>query len=126
MQPVSRPITDLPFKVGAARSTNAGGKAEILVDLQIDATRPGFKNVNDRHTDRLRIVIYYADGRRNYLGEEWRNLDLRLLEDTYQRFLKSGIPISISIPLKAPNQILKVVIYDTESDLVGSKLIKVR
>ncbi len=119
-------ITDLPFKIDAAKSTNAGGQAQIMVDLQIDATRLGFKNVNDRHTDRLRIVIYYADGRRNYLGEEWRNLDLRLLEDTYQRFLKTGIPISIPIPLKAPNQILKVVIYDTESDLVGSRLVKVR
>lgn len=119
-------ITDLPFKIDAAKSANASGQAQIMVGLQIDATRLRFKNVNDRHTDRLRIVIYYADGRRNYLGEEWRNVDLRLLEDTYQRFLKSGIPISIPIPLKAPNQILKVVIYDTASDLVGSRLVRVR
>jgi VWFA-related protein len=119
-------ISDIPFTINVARSFATGGQAQINVDLQIDAKRLGFKNVDGRHTDRLRIAIYYADGRRNYLGEEWKNLDLRLLEDTYQRFLKSGIPVSIPIPSKAPNQILKVVIYDMQGDLVGSKLVKVR
>ena len=119
-------IGDLPFRIATASSVTAAGQPQIKVDLQIDATRLGFRNVNDRHTGKLRIAIFYADRKRNYLGEEWKILDLRLLEDNYQRFLQSGIPVSIPIPLKAPNQILKVVIYDTESDRVGSRLIKVR
>lgn len=119
-------ISDIPFKVDVAKPLAPGGQAQINVALQIDAKRLGFRSVDGRHTDRLRIVIYYADGRRNYLGEEWKNLDLRLLEDTYQRFLQSGIPISIPIPFRARNQILKIVIYDMQGDLVGSKVIKIK
>ncbi len=40
--------------------------------------------------------------------------------------MKSGIPTTIQIPLKAPEQILKIVVYDLGSDRVGSKLIRIR
>lgn len=119
-------IADIPFKIDTAMSTTAGGQAQINVGLQIDAARVGFREVNGRHMGKLRIAIFYADAKRNYLGEDWKNVDLRLLEDTYQRFLKSGIPVSISIPARSRNQFVKVVIYDTQSDRVGSRLVKVR
>jgi VWFA-related protein len=116
-------IADIPFKI---ETSTAVGKKQVNVNLQIDAASLGFRSAGGRRLGKLRIAIFYADGKRNYLGEDWKNVDLKLLEDTYQRFLQSGIPISIPVPLQAPNQILKIVIYDTESDRVGSKLVKVR
>jgi hypothetical protein len=52
--------------------------------------------------------------------------DLNLREETYQQYLQSGIPFSIMVPLQARRQILKIVVYDTRSDKVGSKLLKVK
>lgn len=71
-------VVDLPFKIDAFRSINAYDQAQVRVDLQIDATKLGFRTLNDRHAGTLRIAIYYADGKRNYLGEEWKSVDLRL------------------------------------------------
>ncbi len=119
-------ISDIAFRADAARPSTSGVPPQITVNLEIDLAHISLRDIGGRHTGRLRVVIYYADGRRNYLGEEWRNVDLKLLENTYQRCLKYGFPISIAIPAKVPNPWVKIVIYDTESDRVGSRLIKVR
>lgn len=119
-------IGDIPFKIETGISAAGSGQKQIDVTLNIDISAVGFRTVNGRHTGRLRVVVYYADGRRNYLGEDWKNVDLKLLEDTYRQFLQSGLPVTIAIPMRQPSQILKVVIYDTGSDRVGSKLVKVR
>ena len=62
----------------------------------------------------------------NYLGSEWRTLDLRLLDATYTRVLRTGVPAEIPVLLKTPRQILKVVVYDPVSNKVGSRLVQMR
>lgn len=116
----------MPFKASAAKETGADGQQQINVNLDIDSAKVEYETVNGRHTGKLRITIFYADDSGNYLGVEWKMLDLNLLESTYQRFMQSGIPLSIPIPLKAQKEILKVIVYDLGSDRIGSKLIKVR
>jgi VWFA-related protein len=119
-------IGDIPFKVTTAKAQDAAGAAQIKVDLQIDADKVGFKMVGTRHMGRLRIAIFYADAHKNHLGDNWTTMNMDMPEDSYQRLLQSGIQFSALIPQKAPNQILKVVVYDTWNDKIGSKLVKTR
>jgi len=63
-------------------------------------------------------------GKGDFLGEDWKVVDLRLQEDTYRQYVESGIPCSIFVPLIQPNQWLKVIVYDPGGDKVGSKLIR--
>ena len=119
-------ISDIPFKVTTDISAGEAGSRRINVGLQIDISNVVLRDVAGRHTGRLRVAIFYANGNRQYLGEEWKNVDLKLVDETYQNFLQSGLAISIPIPLRDPRQILKIVIYDIGSDLVGSKLVKLR
>jgi VWFA-related protein len=117
-------LKDLPFKISTAYANGAPGAPQINVDLRIDATKVGMKTVNGLHAGELRVTIFYADDKGRYLGDTWKTLTLKLKEETYRRFLETGIPISVPIPHQAPKQILKVVIYDTGSDKVGTKLLK--
>jgi VWFA-related protein len=119
-------IEDIPFKVTTAKAQDAGGAPQIKVDLQIDAEKIGFKMVGARHMGRLRIAIFYADAHKNHLGDNWTTMNMDMPEESYQRLLQSGIQFSALIPQKAPNQILKVVVYDTWNDKVGSKLVRTR
>ena len=121
-----RNLDDLPFQVGTESTVGPGGQEQIRVDLQIDPSRIEFRQANDRHTARLRIVLFWANSKGEFLGEDWKNVDFRLMEDSYQRYLVSGIPFSISVPLLGPKQILKVIVYDAGGDRVGSRLIKMR
>jgi hypothetical protein len=117
-------VVDIPFRIATAR--DPGSQPQIKVDLQIDAEKVRFKMVDDRHSGRLYITVFYADANGSYLGETWKTMNLELPEKSYQDIMRSAIQFSTLIPLKAPNQILKVVVYDTVGDRVGSKLIKIR
>jgi hypothetical protein len=99
---------------------------QIKVDFQVSPRNISLTAVDGRHVGKLRVTIYYADDAGNYLGDVWKVLDLNLREETYQRFLQSGIPFSIMVPLQARKQILKIIVYDTRSDKVGSKLLKIK
>ena len=121
-----RDLAGIAFTVNGSKMTGADGLTRLKVDLLIDPAPVEFKTVNGLHAARLRITVFYADAKASYLGQDWKTLDLQLQEDSYQRFLQSGIPFSTVIPLKAAGQILKVVVYDTGSDRVGSKLVKMQ
>ena len=114
---------EIPLKVSTAAAAAANGEKQIKIDLQIDARKVGFKSVGGRHEDRLHVAIFYADADGNYLGEERQTVNLQLQAETYQRFLKSGIPFSTAIPLKTPKQILRIIVYDVGSDRLGSKFV---
>jgi hypothetical protein len=92
--------------------------------LQIALAGIGFKMVEGKHACKLRIAIFYANSKRKILGSEWRILEGQLSDETYYEALKTGISFSAPVPLKAENQMLKVVVYDEETDKVGSKLVR--
>ena len=119
-------VGDIPFKVTTSLTEKAGSPPQIKVDLQIDPEKVGFKMIEERHATRLYLTIYYADAGGNYLGEDWQTMNLELPEESYQRILRSSIQFSAAIPVKARSQLLKVIVYDTVSDRVGSKLVKTK
>ena len=51
---------------------------------------------------------------------------MNLKEDTFQKVMKEGIPFSFRIPMKAPDESLKVVLYTIQTDKVGSQMIKAK
>jgi len=119
-------LSDIPFRISTAKVTDASGQSPVKVDLQIDPAKIRFTIVNDRHAYRLRVAIFYADAKGNYLGEDWKTMSLQLQEASYQRIMQSAIPFSTMIPLKAPSQILRVVVYDMGSAKIGSKTFKIK
>jgi VWFA-related protein len=119
-------VLGIRFTVTTAKIKGSDGLPQVRVDLQIDPTQVEFRTVNDRHAGQLRIVLFYADASRHSLGEDWQNMDMQLREETYQQFMRSAIPFSATIPLKAPTQILKVIVYDPVGDKLGSRLVRIR
>jgi VWFA-related protein len=115
---------DIPFNASA--SMDNLGPVEVRVDVNIKPQNIGLALVNGRHAGQLRVTIYYADGSGKYLGEIWKNVDLNLSEPSYLWYLQSGIPFSIMIPYRTRKQMIKVVIYDPQSDRIGSQLIKMK
>ena len=116
-------IDDVPFSIVTAAAKDAAGQLQVKIDLLIDSARIGFRTLDGRHTARLRIAIFALEGNGDFLGEDWKVMDLRLQEDTYRQFLLSGIPFSAFVPLFQPRQLLKVIVYDPGSDKVGSRLV---
>ncbi len=119
-------LADLPFTIGTTQGLDPLGPPQIRVDLLIDAERVGLKDADGLHTGKLYTAIFYADAKGKMIDLVWGAVDLNFTEDRRQLALKTGIPVPIMVPYKVPKQILKVVIYDTGSGRVGSKLVKMR
>ncbi len=117
-------LMEIPFEVRTSEVSDGKGMPQIKVDLQVDASNVLFKVDEDRHVGRLRITTFYLDAKGKPLGADWKIMDMRLMEATYQQIMRSGIPYSTTIPLKTPKQRIKVVVYDPWSDRIGTKLIE--
>ena len=86
------------FEASATRVTDPTGALQIKIDLEIDPPSVKFTKINDRHTAKLRIAVFYADRDKMNQGEDVKTLDLNLQADTYERMMASAIPFSALIP----------------------------
>jgi VWFA-related protein len=119
-------VEDIPFQVDTIKTLASGDSPQVRVDLQVDADAVDFKLVGNRHVARLYVAVFYGKGDDDYLGSRWQTVNLELPEASYQRMLRTGIQVTSMIPLEVSKQVLKVIIYDTWGDKIGSKLVKLR
>ena len=114
-------LPDIPFVAKTASQKDSDGKSQIRVDLQIDSAGVEFKTVGDRRTCKLYLAVFSTDERGEVFDPVFRTLEGTLQEETYNRVIKAGMSVSFAIPLKAPKQNLKIVLYDEGSDTLGSQ-----
>ena len=118
-------LNEIPFTVSTLEQTDSNGQPQVRVDLQINPAGIDFAALKGLHYCKVTAAIFYFDKGGKGLGHQLRTFEGQLNEENYNRILKmGGIHDSVTIPLKAKNQILKVVVYDEKSDKVGSKLIQ--
>jgi VWFA-related protein len=118
-------IPDIPLKVYVSSAPDASGQIKTRIDLTLDAKYVGFKRVNDRQAARLRIVVFAFEGNDRLLDEDWKIMDLQLLPETYRNYLEFGIPYTLLLDSSNARRAIKVVVYDPETDKLGSKTVKI-
>ncbi len=110
----------LTLKVSQAKSPDKRTPGDVLVDLKIDPARIGFDVVDGRHVAKLEVRVYCGDAHETIVGERASTVSLNLTDDSYRRYLRSGVPYTARIPVTAAPRYVKVVAYDAASDLAGS------
>jgi VWFA-related protein len=104
-------MSDIPFAVSTSEEKDLHGMPQVRIDLKIDLS--GI----DSHDCKLQVTIIYARGNGKILGYDWK---------TIEGFQEKEVSYSTAIPLKTNKQILKVIVYDEESDSMGSKFIQLK
>jgi VWFA-related protein len=118
-------IPDIRVSLSASL-TKAPRAAEVRLDVKVDASRVAFSTDEDRHVASLDVVIYAADAKERIVGESRHKMDLKLKEETYQRYMREGIPFEVTMRAALPPEYVKVIVYDYEADLLGSSIVKVK
>jgi VWFA-related protein len=110
------------LKLRAETSTAAGkdGVRQTTMAVSIDASRIRFENVDGRHCASLQIAVFYGDDKGRSINDMWQPMSLKLKEETYAKYLVTGIPYSFQIPVKLRPKFVKIIVYNYESDIVGS------
>ncbi len=123
---VAADIPDIPFSISASHTGSGSEGQEIRLDLRINCARVGFDNSEGTYKGKLRIATFYADAKGGFLGEVWDSLALNFSEERFLHARQTGFAFSRLIPFKTPNQIIKVVIYDPATDLLGSRQLRLK
>ncbi len=116
-------LPGIPFEVAVAGPGAADSQPQMKVDLKIDASSVHFRTVDSLRSCKLRVVIFYANKGGRVLGSDWKMIEGSMSSDAYDRAVQSGIRYSATIPVKVKEQMLKIVIYDEESDKIGSRVL---
>jgi VWFA-related protein len=118
-------LDEISFKTSTTKGKDAAGSPILKIDIRIDPAAIDFSKIEDQHACRVYVAIFYADENGALLGSKWWLIEDKLDENAYQPIRKGqSIPYSTTIPIKAGNQMVKVVIYDERSDKVGSRYIQ--
>jgi hypothetical protein len=118
-------LTLLGFTADAVASSGDGEEPQIEVGLAIDPRQVLFRTAASRYTASLRVTVFYGDSHGREIGADWQILEVNAAAEEYRRLLQSGIAFRTVIPLVAPGQVLKVVVYDPAGGKAGTRLIRI-
>jgi VWFA-related protein len=112
------------IKLTLAKPTISG--QQLSIAITIDVTHVGFSIQGDRHHAEVDLAVFVGDMRGTPVGSLQSRAELNLTEASYQRALKDGQTITLTVPITGLAATVKVVGYDYAADLVGTNSIKVR
>jgi hypothetical protein len=120
-----KPIPDLRITSAAAVAAMTGRTGSVRVDMTIDVSRVAFEKVNGRSVGSLEVAVFGVTARQETVGQEWQTLELTYSDDRLPALLRDGLHHSITIPITAPINDVKIVVYDYGADLAGTIVARV-
>jgi VWFA-related protein len=120
---------DLPgirFSVKDTQQVDANGQPQVKLDLSIPASGIRFKEVDSKRACKLRVAVFYATENGKILGSDWKKIDGLVGNETYNSLLQGGYNYSVVVPMKEATQMIKIVIFDENSDQIGTKILLVQ
>jgi hypothetical protein len=118
-------LSDIKLTVKAS-TTKVQGGTDVALDVVIDLSRVSFTVKDDRHVASLEFALACGDEKERVIGRSRQTLDLKLKEDTFQRYSREGFPLNAFMSSSVKPRFVKLVVYDYEADLVGSTTIKLK
>jgi VWFA-related protein len=123
----SNEIHDIDVKAIPSFAMSATGRGgEVVVPISIDPSQLAWGAAEDgRHTAHLQVAVYGGNSSKR-LAQTRRQWNLALTDATFERVSKERFSREIRIPVTAKPQYVKVIVYDSDADRVGSALAKVK
>jgi hypothetical protein len=117
---------DIKLDAKAVLVPAAGTSGHVQVDLKIDASKLSLEQNGTRWTGVVDLVILCGGEKQNVVCSLKQQMLLDMDEAHYQLAMRDRIPYSTRIPLTGQPSIVKVLVYDYDADLLGSRTVKLR
>jgi hypothetical protein len=107
-------VNDIKVKMSASQRGTG-----LVVEGKIDLSKVTLATVDGSRVGLLNVAVFGFDSGGNAMGVQSQELPLKLTEEEFARFLKGGLPYTVSFPAIRGAQIIRFVVYDFGSDLIG-------
>ena len=114
-------IKDIPLSLHTQFFRSGEDDASLTVVAQLDIRSLHYRKDQGRNHDNLTIVAALFDINGNFITGEQKLLILRLKDETLEKRLDSGIKVKTSFNVKAADYVLRVVVRDSEGQMMASE-----
>jgi VWFA-related protein len=112
-------IDDLRFQ-SKLTDVREGTLRSVTAELTVDASRIVFARVGAEYLAAMNFTIICGDSHNKNIGEIWESRDIRIPASALEQVRRTGLPVTIKVPVRIPPSFVKIMIYDYGSDLLGS------
>jgi VWFA-related protein len=114
-------IKNIPLALHTQFFRSGDADANLSVVAQLDIKGLPYRKEEGRNRDTLTIVSALFDLNGNYITGEQKTLTLRLKDETLEKRLDSGIKVKTSFNVKAGGYVLRVVVRDSEGQMMAAE-----
>jgi VWFA-related protein len=119
-------VRDIEIALKPPTMAGEGPSRELVQEISIKSPRIAFSVAEGRQTATLDLGIYCGDAKEQIVCDTLRTMELNFSEESYQRFLQSGVSFTARVRLTGEPVYVKVIVYDYGADVLGSAVAKVK
>jgi len=103
------------------------GKEHVVnVEVTVDGSRVRLARKGADYIAALNFVVYCGDYYQKPIGELWEAKDIIVPASRFEEIKRTGLTVTLRVPVKQPPVYVKVIAYDYGSDLLGSQMKRMR
>jgi hypothetical protein len=113
-------VHDLPATLLTQYFKTDNGDATLSAVAKVDVKQLSFRKEAGRNFDNLTIVTGLFDNDGNFVTGIQKTIEMRLLDDTLEKRVGSGIAVKSSFPVHPGRYVVRMVVRDSEGQMMSS------
>jgi VWFA-related protein len=114
-------IMDLPLELQTQYFKKDAAEAQLSVVSRLQVKGMHFRTADGRHNDSLTFATAIFDDNGNFVTGGEKILQMRLLDPTYERVLRTGLTLKSSFDLKPGKYMVRQVVRDSEGSQMAAR-----
>ena len=114
-------VHDLPAVLQTQYFKQENGDAMLSAVARVDVKKLSFRKEGGRNLDNLTVVTGLFDNDGNYVAGVEKKVEMRLLDETLEKRVGSGIAVKTSFPVHPGRYVVRMVVRDSEGQLMSEQ-----
>ena len=114
-------IMDLPLELQTQYFKKDATEAQLSVVSRLQVKGMHFRTADGRHNDSLTFATAIFDDNGNFVTGGEKILQMRLLDPTYEKVLRTGLVLKSSFDLKPGKYMVRQVVRDSEGSQMAAR-----
>jgi VWFA-related protein len=114
-------IMDLPLELQTQYFKKDAAEAQLSVVSRLQVKGMHFRTADGRHNDSLTFATAIFDDNGNFVTGGEKILQMRLLDPTYEKVLRTGLVLKSSFDLKPGKYMVRQVVRDSEGSQMAAR-----
>ena len=113
-------MRDIPLELHTEYFKLNPGRARLTTVTHVDLRPLKLRKAEGRNHDDLTVTTGVFDNNGNYVAGIERGVDLRLKDETFDKWMSNGILVRSNLEVKPGNYFVRVVVRDSEGQLMAA------